>query len=149
MILIQNEQTFPIDIEQLQEHADTILKALDYADFDLGILLATPEVIHEYNRTYRDKDKATDILSFPFHDLKAGDRIKASTEDEKNLGDIIMCPQYIHDDLERWDMSFQDRIDVLLVHGICHLLGYDHIEDADYEVMKVKEAELLEKIKNR
>ena len=146
MILIKNEQTFPIDTEKLKESAQIILDALDYSDFDLGILLATPEVMQEYNKKYRDKDKVTDIISFPFHQIEAGDRIEVTSDEDKSLGDIIICPQYVHDDLERWNTTFQERMDILLVHGICHLLGYDHIKDDDYEVMKLKEAALLEKI---
>ncbi len=147
MILIKNEQRFTVDTEKLKEHAQIVLDALDYPDFDLGILLATPEVIQDYNKKYRDKDKVTDIISFAYHQIEAGDRIEATSDEDKNLGDIIICPQYVHDDLERWDTTFQERMDILLVHGICHLLGYDHIADADYEVMKLKEAALLEKIK--
>lgn len=146
MILIRNEQTFPIDIAKLKRDARIILQSLDYEEFDLGILLATMETIQEYNKQYRAKDSPTDILSFPFHQIIAGQRIDAANEDEKSLGDIIICPQYIHDDLARWNKSFQERVDILLVHGICHLLGYDHIEDSDYEVMKLKEDALLEKI---
>lgn len=149
MILIQNEQTFPIDLKKLKKNTQTILQALDYKGYDISIMLVTPEVMHDYNKNYREKDRATDILSFPYHDeLPAGERIMPETREDKNLGDIILCPQYIHDDLERWDMNFEDRIDVLLVHGICHLLGYDHIEDEDYEIMKTEESFLLEKIKH-
>lgn len=146
MILLRNEQTFPVDVQKLKQKARIILAALDYADFDLGILLATPEVIHEYNRTYRDKDKPTDIISFAYHQVPAGERIEPLSDEDKNLGDLIICPSYVHDDLERWGQTFEQRMDVLLVHGICHLLGYDHEKDEDYEVMKIQEDYLLEKI---
>lgn len=146
MILVKNEQKFPIDIAKLKNDAHIILDTLDYTDFDLGILLATPEAIQKYNLHYRNKDSATDILSFPYYHINAGERIEVTSDDEKNLGDIILCPQYIHDDLARWEKSFQERVDILLVHGICHLLGYDHIKDEDYEVMKLQEDALLEKI---
>ena len=76
MILIKNEQTFPVDTERLKENTQIILDALDYSDFDLGILLASPEVIQNYNKKYREKDKATDIISFPYHQIGAGDRIE-------------------------------------------------------------------------
>lgn len=144
MILIRNEQKFPIDTAKLKRDARAILHSLDYDDFDLGILLTTPEAIHGYNKQYRDCDKPTDILSFPYHQIVVGQTIETSSDEEKNLGDIIMCPAYINDDLVRWGKTFQERIDVLLVHGICHLLGYDHIEDTDYEVMKLQEDALLE-----
>lgn len=149
MVLIQNEQTFPIDIAKLKTDARIILDALDYPDFDLGILLTTHEGIQEYNKKYREKDAPTDILSFPYHHIDAGERIEPTCDEDRNLGDIIICPAYIQEDLERWGKTFQERVDILLVHGICHLLGYDHIKDEDYEVMKLQEDALFDLISNR
>jgi rRNA maturation RNase YbeY len=147
MILIKNDQTFPVDTQNLEKNAQTILNTLDYADFDISIILVTPQEMQNYNNQYRDKDNVTDILSFPYHQISVGERIVPEIEEDKNLGDIIICPEFVDDDLARWQMNFDERMNVLLVHGICHLLGYDHIEDADYEVMKKQEAFLLEKIK--
>lgn len=149
MIRVLNEQSFTIDVTRLKRNARIIMETLDYQDFDVGILLTTPDAIHAYNKQYRQQDKPTDILSFPYHHIKAGQRIEATSADDMNLGDIIMCPEYIHADLQRWDRTYQERIDILLVHGICHLLGYDHIEDVDYEVMKLQEDALLEKISHQ
>ena len=148
MIILNNQET-PVNTDQLKKDAERILDHLGYADFDLGIMLADNDTIHEYNKKYRDKDKATDILSFPFHeDLKAGERIVADTDEQKNLGDIIICPAYVKEDLPRWEQSFDERMRTLLVHGICHILGYDHIKDEDYAVMKKKEEELLKLIQS-
>ena len=148
MITIENKQTIPVDTDTLNSDAKKILDHLGYATFDLGILLCDDATMHEYNKQYRDKDKATDILSFPFYpDLKPGDRINASQSEEENLGDIILCPHYIQEDLARWNKTFNERMRILLVHGICHLLGYDHIEDTDYIIMQAKENELLEMLK--
>jgi probable rRNA maturation factor len=143
MVTIKNDQSIPVNSAQLQSDAEKILTHLGYADFDLGILLTTNQTMHEYNKKYRDKDKSTDILSFPFYpDLNADEKITAEKPEQKNLGDIIIAPEYVKDDLERWGQSFDERMRTLLIHGICHLLGYDHINDDDYEVMKVKEKEL-------
>lgn len=148
MITIKNSQRkIKIDLKALKKDAQTLLDALNYSDYDLGILLTSTKKIHELNREYRHKDKPTDILSFTYHSkLKAGQRITIRTEDDKNLGDIIICPEYVHDDLARWDQNFETRMKVLLVHGMCHLLGYDHIKDEEYKVMKHKEEQLLKKI---
>jgi rRNA maturation RNase YbeY len=148
MITIRNTQRkISIDTEKLRSNAQKILDALNYQDYDLGIWLTGKATIRKYNRDYRHKDKATDILSFPYHPtLKAGERIKPQAPEDKNLGDLILCPEYVHNDLDRWGESFEERMKVLLVHGICHLLGYDHIEDEDYKVMKRKETALLKKI---
>ncbi len=54
--------------------------------------------------------------------------ITHATEDEMNLADIILCPEYINEDLPRWNRTFQERVDILLVHGICHFFGHEHID---------------------
>lgn len=148
MILIDNEQGIKIDTDKLKHDAQKIIEYLGYTDFDVSILLCDNSTMHEYNKQYRNKDKSTDILSFAFYPLlRPGESIEASSEDEKNLGDIILCPEYILADLAQWEQSFELRLQVLLIHGICHLLGYDHIDDNDYIIMKTKEDELLKIIK--
>lgn len=149
MILVTNEQNaININTDQLKKDTAIILADLGYDDFDIGILLTTDEHMHEINKQFRNKDKSTDILSFPFYpDLKAGMRIDAQTDDEKNLGDIILAPQYIQQTLDQWDQTFDERMQALLVHGVCHLLGYDHIKDEDYAVMKKEEERLLKALK--
>lgn len=148
MITLRNTQrAVKIDTKALQRDAQTLLDALDYHDYDLGIWLTSMKTMHAYNKQYRHQDKPTDILSFPYYpNLKAGERIKPKSDDDKYLGDIIICPQYVLEDLPRWGQSFEYRMNVLLVHGICHVLGYDHIEDEDYAVMHRKEKQLLKKI---
>jgi probable rRNA maturation factor len=145
VITIKNRQrTVVLDIESIRADVAKILSVLDYNDFDIGIAFVNLNAMRAYNYQYRRQDKATDILSFPLHaDLKAGRRIVVTYPEDKNLGDLIIAPLYVRNDLERWQQTFEQRMKVLLVHGICHLLGYDHIQDADYRVMKKKEAELL------
>ncbi|MCA9770189.1 rRNA maturation RNase YbeY [Candidatus Dependentiae bacterium] len=148
MILIRNTQKkININQKKLQQDAQKILDILGYNDFDLGIWLTTNTTIKKYNHNYRNKDKPTDILSFPYHsDLKAGDKISATTDEDRNLGDIIISPEYVKKDSPRWGHSFEQHMQMLLVHGICHLLGYDHIKDQDYAVMKKQENFLLKKL---
>lgn len=148
MINLKNQQrTVAVDLVKLNHDAVVVLEALGYADFDLSIILVNIKKMQAFNSDYRQKDKPTDILSFPYHaGLKAGEQITPTSDDDKNLGDIIICPQYVTDDLARWEQPFAERMQVLLVHGICHLLGYDHVVDADYEVMKKQEDFLLLKL---
>ena len=148
MINLKNTQrTIKINLTQIKNDAQKILDILDYPDFDLGIWLTTNATIRKYNKQFRAKDKPTDILSFPYHpDLKAGNRIKPRTEDDKNLGDLIISPAYIQKDAPRFAVTAEQRLRTLLVHGICHLLGYDHIKDVDYKAMHKKEAEILKKL---
>jgi len=149
MITLRNEQTdITVDTKKLEAHAQRILDMLGYSDFDLGILLAAADEIQHYNREYRNIDKATDVLSFPFHnEITAGEKINATNDDEKNLGDVIICPVYAQTTLIDWDQSIEERLNGLLVHGICHLIGYDHEVDEQEEQMLAMEAKLLSKIK--
>ncbi len=146
MINIKNTQRkMAINIAQINEDVQTFLKSLGYEEFDLGIWITTDATIQKYNREYRHKDKPTDILSFPYHDkLKAGKRIKAQEPEDENLGDLIISAAYVEKDAERLGITFERRMRRLLVHGICHLLGYDHMKDSEYKVMLAKERELLE-----
>ncbi len=150
MISIKNTQRkIKIDTHKLKKDAQFILDELGYSDFDLGILITTDKKMHEYNKQYRDKDKPTDVLSFPYHPhLKVGEKIKVESEEDKNLGDLILAPEYILNDLPKWETTFEKHLQRLLVHGICHLLGYDHIEDADYKIMHKKEMALLKKLQS-
>jgi probable rRNA maturation factor len=145
MITIQQSSVVPpYDDAALKADAQAILDILGYSDFDLGILLTDNKTIQEYNRAYRHKDKPTDILSFAYHhDLKAGDPIIIHDPEDKNLGDLIISLEYVRQDAPQWEQTFEQRMRVLLVHGICHLRGYDHIEDEDYIVMYKEEDRLL------
>lgn len=137
-----------INIEKLNENAQKLLTALDYTDYDLGILITTKKTVQHYNNQFRNINKPTDILSFPYHVyLKPPHRIKVENDDDKNLGDIIICPAYILENLTIWNQSFEERVDILLVHGICHLIGYDHVTDKEFAKMNRKEKELLGVIK--
>jgi rRNA maturation RNase YbeY len=125
-----------------------LLDSLGYGTFDIGIWFTNNKTIALYNKEYRRKEGPTDILSFPYHTkLNAGQKIVPHGVDEANLGDIIISLEYVYTS-ERWqDTPESERLPILLVHGICHLLGYDHENDKDYQVMHKKELELLKIIK--
>lgn len=148
MITLRNTQrTVFVDTKVLKEDAQAILRILKYKDFDLGIWITNDRTIRHYNKLYRGKDKPTDILSFSYWpNLKPGQRIKATTSEDKNIGDLIISAPYVAERLSSYGMSLQERLRVLLIHGICHLLGYDHENDADYRRMRAKEAAILKRL---
>ena len=145
MITIKNQQRrFEVDKQRLVHIVAHVLDALNYADFDIGILVTTNKTIRIYNARYRNKDKATDILSFSYHtDLKPGKRIRVTSEEDKNLGDLILSFEYIHTSAQELNVSFMDRLKLLLVHGILHLLGYDHETDQQFRTMQKKESSIV------
>ncbi|MBN1549292.1 rRNA maturation RNase YbeY [Candidatus Babeliales bacterium] len=154
MITIKNEQSLiSLDKAVIKKDIQELLTSLGYGDFDIGILFISDAGMHQYNKQYRDKDYVTDVLSFPMHhDLRPGKRIKPHNDDEKNLGDIIIAPAFAREGAHELQRTLQDHLRILIVHGICHLLGYDHQTDQEYEQMQAKENELLSvlsKAKNR
>lgn len=148
MIFIQNRiKKIPFDSAAFKKKAATVLNYLGYDDYDLNILITTDKAVRKYNKQFRKKDKATDVLSFPYHpELKTGERIKPQTEDDRAIGDIVISLEYVYADRHKLGQTFIKRMDRMLVHGICHCLGYDHIEDDDYEIMFALEKKLLQQI---
>ncbi|MCB9492658.1 MAG: rRNA maturation RNase YbeY [Epsilonproteobacteria bacterium] len=150
MITIKNfQRKFTVNSKDVQTTVHAMLEAIGYVDFDLSIVFVSKKKIRELNKQYRCKDRATDILSFPFHDIKAGEKITIQHEDEKNLGDLIVCPEYTAQDAAtNWSCSYLERLPVLLAHGIAHLLGHDHINDVDYKKMQKIEHMMLKAVRN-
>ncbi len=130
------------DTQSFAQSAQKALDALGYSDFDLGILLTTNATIKKYNATYRNKDKATDVLSFPYHYITAGTKIKAKTDEDKNIGDMIISIEYVQTAAKKLGTTFEKRMNRMLIHSLCHLLGYDHIKDDEFAIMIKKEKSL-------
>jgi probable rRNA maturation factor len=151
MIYIKNTQrSLTINVESITSDLERILAFLGYADFAVSVWFTTEKTIQRYNAQFRTTNKATDVLSFPYHaDLKPGDRIVIDNEDDKNVGDILIAPTYVERQLADFHQTFDERIRVLLVHSVCHLLGYDHISDADYEIMHKEENRILHMLKKK
>jgi rRNA maturation RNase YbeY len=145
MVTLSNTQRkISINEPLLIAAAHAMLASLEYHEFDLGILLCGTTRMRHYNAEYRHKDKATDILSFPYHtELTAGQRIHPESPDDANLGDIILCPAVIEKKRHEWNRTFDHHCTVLIAHGIAHLLGHDHEDDADYARMQELENQLL------
>lgn len=148
MISIKNRQKkISFSSKTYQKKAEKILDFLGYSDFDLGISLTTNFTMQKYNQQFRNKNKPTDVLSFPYHlDAKAGKKIVVKSDEDKNLGDIVISLPYVLENKKGLDGNFADWMDIMLVHGICHLLGHDHEHDDEYEKMSALEKKLLKLI---
>ena len=145
MVFLKNKvRSISINTKKLKEDAQKVLDILGYGDFDLSLFLTTNKTIRRYNRIYRKTDKPTDILSFPFYpDIKPGQRIKPQKPEEKILGDIIISLERVKQDAKKTGISRDHYLQRLLVHGICHLLGYTHDTPKDYQNMQKQEKLLL------
>ncbi|GJJ77956.1 probable rRNA maturation factor [Entomortierella parvispora] len=150
MILLKNSQlAVKVSNRKVIQQVQLLLSAAGYRDWDIGVCLTGNTKVKQLNSQYRGKDKATDILSFPFAEaIKPGKLPVPRSEDDKNLGDIFISMKYVNNWCEANKVDIHERLPVLYAHGICHLLGYDHNEDHDYAVMKRKENRILKKMRD-
>lgn len=150
MIVIKNTQRqYPIDTAALKKQITKILATVGYPNYDLNIWFTTNATIRKYNKQFRSKDKVTDVISFPYCETKTPGVLPKECAQDLVLGDIMICPAYINEDLVNWNQTLDERIVLLIVHSICHLLGYDHETDADYKIMSREEKRLMEVLMSR
>ena len=105
-----------IALGRVKRAAGKILAMLDERDAELSVALVANEEIKKLNAKYRRKSKATDVLSFP-----AG-----ASPAERLLGDVVISLDKAKEQAEDGGWTLEEEIDRLLIHGILHLLGYDH-----------------------
>lgn len=113
-------------------------------DAEVSVVLTDDAVIRELNRQYRAKDAPTDVLSFAMQEsVPEEEFIEPEQGTERMLGDIVISVERAREQAEEYGHSFEREIGYLAVHGILHLLGYDHESQDDREIMRHKEEELL------
>ena len=113
-------------------------------DGDFSIHFVSDEEIRALNRSYRDKDEATDILTFALSD---GDAFPEIEGEEKELGDIFISLESMHRNAEAFSVSDDEELHRLLIHGILHLLGYDHAtNDFSTEPMLIKQEGMMKEL---
>lgn len=107
------------------------LKKLDALDAYLSVIFVCEKEIRDINREYRGIDKVTDVISFALED--SGSLIEK--ENIRVLGDIYICIPRCLEQAEEYGHSVKRELSFLTVHGLLHLLGYDHVKKEDEEVM--------------
>ncbi|MGM7635605.1 rRNA maturation RNase YbeY [Bacillus sp. Hm123] len=111
---------------------------------EVSITLTDNERIQEINRDYRDKDQPTDVISFALEEMGEEEvAITGATDLPRILGDIIISVPRAKEQAEEYDHSFERELGFLVVHGLLHLLGYDHMTEEEEKVMFAKQREIL------
>ena len=141
------------DLKKSKELEDIISKVInecfknekmDKLNLYVSITLTYPKKIQEINKSYRNIDKETDVLSFPmFEKIEIDDMIKNNYQVEDVLGDIIISIDKVRRQAEEYGHSFERELAYMCVHGFYHLMGYDHIKEEDKKKMRAKEDEIL------
>lgn len=104
-------------------------------NYEIDVSLVDDEMIHSINRDYRHVDRVTDVISFAFNDDKTPKDQIGSPEVERMLGEILIClPQAQRQAKEIGNSEYRE-LSFLFVHGLLHLLGYDHMKKEDEEIM--------------
>ncbi|CAN7152860.1 rRNA maturation RNase YbeY [Phyllobacterium sp. LjRoot231] len=107
---------------------------------ELSLVFTDDATIKELNSGWRDKDKPTNVLSFPAFTLKPGQKPGPM------LGDIVIARETVAREAADEDKTFEDHLTHLIVHGFLHLLGYDHLTDVEAEEMEGLERKVLERL---
>lgn len=146
------------EIEEKKEYEEIIKKVLlqcfkeeglENAKLLITITLTVPEKIQEINNQYRGIDRATDVLSFPMFEKEELEQKIAKKDflQEDILGDIIISIPKVEEQAKEYGHSFEREFSYMLVHGFYHLMGYDHIQEADKVKMRPKEEKVLADLK--
>ena len=141
-VLIDNRQKkYKISLKQIQEKAKAILNALDSPEAELSILIVDDPQIAVFNKQYLNRKGPTNVIAFPMRDGPYGDITP------QLLGDVVISVETADRERKRVGSSMEERFTQLLVHGILHLLGYDHeTSDQDAQEMEEKSKEILKLI---
>nr|WP_286207835.1 rRNA maturation RNase YbeY [Hephaestia sp. MAHUQ-44] len=114
------------------------------AHIEISVRLTSDEEVRELNRAYRGKDKPTNVLSFPMVQPDLIEAISENSDDgEVLLGDIVLAFGVCSREAAEKGLSTADHATHLIVHGTLHLLGYDHIDDAEAEDMEEIERQAM------
>lgn len=140
--------TSEVDLEDSM--LEDIRNALDLAgevygveNSEVSVTITDDKKIHELNLQYRKIDRPTDVLSFAFRD---SDEPEIVTNEPEILGDIIISIERAKSQAEEYGHSLRREIVFLTVHGILHLLGYDHMEESDRLEMESEQDFLMNKL---
>lgn len=121
--------------------------------FEIDLTVASEDEIKELNKAQRGIDKVTDVLSFPSFDklclpVQESDFSAADFDGKRVfLGSIMICRQRAKEQAEEFNHSYRRELGFLTCHGILHLLGFDHIDPDDEEVMTAHQRKIMEKVR--
>ncbi|MBO5005040.1 MAG: rRNA maturation RNase YbeY [Clostridia bacterium] len=123
-------------------------EGLDKLKIYINIILTNPEQIRIINKEYRNIDKETDCLSFPmFEKEEIEELIKEKHQITFDvLGDVVVSIARVYEQAEEYNHSFERELAYMIVHGFYHLMGYDHMEEKEKNIMRQKEENILQNL---
>ena len=152
------EVTFPFEPEEQVKKLAAFVTDFVKCPYEpeISVTLVTKEEINELNRTHRNVNRPTDVLSFPmmeydapadFSGEKFSETLTISPESEEMmLGDIVLCSEVVCEQAEEYGHSLLREFSFLVVHSLLHLFGYDHMKEDERAEMEGKQREIMEQL---
>ncbi|MGD6991477.1 rRNA maturation RNase YbeY [Sutcliffiella horikoshii] len=143
------DETTKLTDEQWEDIKNLLIFAVEKesvkAGAELSVTFVDNDRIQEINREYRDKDRPTDVISFAMEELGEGEiEIHYDEEAPRMLGDIIISIPKAEEQAEEYGHSVKRELGFLALHGLLHLLGYNHENETDEKIMFDKQKEILD-----
>lgn len=133
---------------------DKAVEKLDFGGFSVNLKICNREEIQNLNKKFRNIDKETDVLSFPnlnFVDKKIDNKALSEELDQEtgfvSLGDIVICKEIAKSQAKEYGHSYKRELCFLALHGLLHLIGYDHEIKEEEEEMMAKAESILKEYK--
>lgn len=138
MVEFFNKTDYEIDLELLNKIINLTLKKENVSNAMFNVIFLYNDEIHKINKEYRNIDRPTDVISFALEDDKSYPKL-----DVRILGDIYISVDKIKSQALEYNHSEKREISFLLVHGLLHLLGYDHMKEEEEKIMFSLQEEIL------
>ncbi|MGQ0839589.1 rRNA maturation RNase YbeY [Actinokineospora sp.] len=143
-IEIANESGVAVDEASIVTAARFALDRMNVSKLaELSVLLVELDVMSDLHERWMDLPGPTDVMAFPMDELDSARRPDASEVGPALLGDIVLCPAFAKDQARTAGHSLNDELHLLTVHGVLHLLGYDHAEPAEEREMFTLQKRIL------
>ena len=143
-VFVADEQSEPVDVAAIRDLVATVLSAEGCPpQTEVSVILVGDEEMAGYNRRFLDRTGPTDVISLDRRAAAGPPPGGSNGGPPPMLGDVILSPAYIKRQAEELGESFEDELALMVVHGVLHLLGYEHDTDEDARTMEQREAEIL------
>jgi probable rRNA maturation factor len=143
-IEIANESGVAVDEPSIVAAARFVLDRMQVSRLaELSVALVGLDVMAELHERYLDLPGPTDVMAFPMDELDSSRRPDAPEPGPALLGDLVLCPKFARDQASKAGHSLMEELHLLTVHGVLHLLGYDHAEPAEEREMFTLQKRIL------
>jgi probable rRNA maturation factor len=142
MIYLRNTtRKYRLSLRKMEKTAEALLAAVGEAEAALSISFVGDAAIRRLNREHRERDRPTDVLSFPMYDPRELRR-KQTEPGERLLGDIVISVETAKRQAVAYDATLLEEIHRLLIHGLLHVMGHDHEKPGEKRRMEAEERRL-------